>query len=217
MMSYGRIRPLPALDSATPSQDLPQHLSASLQPEHSPQRRHLLRSVLAAGGVLAAPGALAANTARNPAARERRLALYAPHTGESLRLTYWTPDDGYIGESLREFDHMMRDRHNDKIKPIDRKLLDIIYLLQLKLQPRQPVQMLSGYRSPETNERMRRTNKGVARKSFHIRGMAVDIRMPDRDFKRLHKAALALQAGGVGRYRRSAFIHIDTGHVRHWG
>lgn len=180
--------------------------------EITPQvnRRKFLQLSAATTGLFAAVPAFALN-------KERCLTIYSPNTGETIRLVYWTPSDGYINESIREISHTMRDRHNNAVKIIDTKLLDQMYALQTKLHPRQPIHMLSGYRSPETNARLRRTNKGVAKESYHMKGMAVDIRMPDRDFSQLHRAAISLKSGGVGRYRRSRFVHIDTGPVRRWG
>jgi uncharacterized protein YcbK (DUF882 family) len=134
-----------------------------------------------------------------------------------IRMVYWTPSDGYIPESMHEISQVMRDRHDGSMKKIDQKLLDQIYALQLKLQPKQPIHILCGYRSPATNAQLRRNRRGVAKDSLHMRGQAADIRMPDRDFNQLHRAALSLEAGGVGRYRRSRFIHLDTGPVRNWG
>lgn len=181
------------------------------------QRRRFLQGLLGAGAGLTAAGSLLTTSSALAADHDRKLSLYAPATGETIRLVYWAPGEGYIEQSLQEISHVMRDRRNGEVKRIDPKLLDAIYTLQLQLQPREPVHMLSGYRSPQTNEMLRRRNRGVARNSLHMRGMAVDIRMPDRKFTHLHKAALELQAGGVGRYRRSGFIHLDTGAVRRWG
>ena len=186
----------------------------SLKEEHltTPRlnRRQALQLGAAAAGVMAFGSAFAKST-------ERCLSIYAPNTGEMIRLVYWTPTEGYIDESLNEISKVMRDRHNGAVKRIDPKLLDQIYGLQLKLNPKQPIHLLCGYRSPQTNARLRRTNRGVARDSLHMRGMAADIRMPDRDYHQLHRAALAMRSGGVGRYRRSRFLHLDTGPVRNWG
>lgn len=173
-------------------------------------RRTFLKYSAATAGVLATAPAFALN-------KERCLSIYSPNTGETIRLVYWTPSEGYLSESIQEISLTMRDRHNDKVKLIDPKLLDQMYALQSMVRPRQPMHMLSGYRSPETNAMLRRRSKGVAKESYHMKGMAVDIRMPDRDYTSLHRAALSLHAGGVGRYRRSRFLHIDTGPVRTWG
>ena len=175
-------------------------------------RRGFLQVAAAAAGSLVAGPVLAGLKDK-----ERCISVYAPNTGEMLRMVYWTPADGYIDESVRELSQLMRDRHDGTIKLIDAQLIDQLYTLQLQLQPRQPMHVLCGYRSPRTNAKLRRTNRGVARDSLHMRGQAADIRMPDRDFRTLHRAAMSLKAGGVGRYRRSRFVHLDSGPVRSWG
>lgn len=149
--------------------------------------------------------------------RDRCLSLHAPNTGETMRVVYWTPEEGYIQPSIEELSWVMRDHHTDAIKPIDPKLFDQMYALQLKLEPNKPVHVISGYRSPTTNARIRKRNRSVAKDSLHMRGMAVDIRMLDRNVSDLHRAALSLRAGGVGYYPRSGFVHIDSGSVRSWG
>lgn len=173
-------------------------------------RRRFLQFATAGLGLAATAPALALS-------KERCLSLYAPNTGETLRLVYWTPSEGYLNESIQEISYLLRDHRTDLVKRFDSRLLDVLYSLQLKLEPRQPIHTLSGYRSPQTNEMLRSRSRAVAKNSYHMRGQAVDIRMPDRDFNTLHRAALAMEAGGVGRYRRSRFIHVDTGPVRRWG
>lgn len=173
-------------------------------------RRRFLQYATAALGLAAIAPALALS-------KERNLSLYAPNTGETLRLVYWTPTEGYINESIQEISYLLRDHRTDLVKRFDSQLLDVLYSLQLKLEPRQPIHTLSGYRSPQTNAMLRSRSRAVAKNSYHMRGQAVDIRMPDRDFNALHHAALVMEAGGVGRYRNSQFIHVDTGPVRRWG
>lgn len=181
------------------------------KPEARINRRGFLQTAaLAVGGLTVGPAFAGIS-------KERHLTLYAPHTGEMIRMVYWTPDDNYIDDSINEISYVMRDRRSDEVKRIDPALLDQIHALQNVLKPKQPIHMLSGYRSPATNAKLRRTNRGVARASLHMQGMAVDIRMPDRSFNDLYKAALSLKAGGLGRYRRSRFVHLDTGPVRSWG
>lgn len=186
----------------------------ALQTVRSNRRNFLKFSAAGAGMALAGP-ALAGPTLNIN--RERILSIYAPNTEETLRVIYWTPGEGYIEESIQQISHLLRDRRNGEYKRVDTKLLDTLYSLTLQLEPREPVHLLSGYRSPETNAMLRQRSRRVARNSLHIHAKAVDIRMPDRDFRDLHRAAVALQAGGVGRYGSSQFIHIDTGPVRYWG
>ena len=165
----------------------------------------------ALGGLVVCSPALALSTQR-----ERLLSFYNKHTGETVRAAYWVPREGYIDQSLREISFILRDHRNDKVKLIDPKLLDQMYALQLQLNPHQPIHVISGYRSPETNAMLRRRSRRVAKDSLHMRGMAVDIRMPDRRISELYRTARALQAGGVGYYPRSNFVHLDTGSVRTW-
>ena len=179
---------------------------------HLDRRRFLQLGTAALAGLAIAPQLALADSNS-----ERCLTIYMPHTGETMRSIYWAPGEGYIKESIQELSHLLRDRHNDKVIDVDPSLIDQLYALKLQLQPRQPIHVLSGYRSPETNARLRRRSRGVAKNSLHMRGMAADIRMPDRDLRQVHKAALALKAGGVGRYRRSNFVHLDSGPVRRWG
>lgn len=179
-------------------------------------RRDFLKlSAAGAGMALTGPAALAATV--TPPNSERILSLYAPNTGEMLRTVYWTPTEGYLEESIHALSHLMRDRHNDQVKRIDTKLIDTLYVLQLQLEPRQPIHVLSGYRSPETNAMMRQRSRNVARNSMHLHAKAIDIRMPDCNFNEVHRTAVSLQVGGVGRYSRSRFVHLDTGPVRQWG
>lgn len=175
------------------------------------------RGFIKVAAAVAATGGLAIEPALAKSSRERCLAIYCPNTSETMRVVYWTPTDGYIQESIAELSYAMRDRHNNMVKKIDSQLLDQMYLLQTKLRPRQPMHVLCGYRSPQTNARMRRQKRGVAKESYHIKGMAADIRMPDRNYSDLHRAAVSLKTGGVGRYGRSRFVHIDSGPVRTWG
>jgi uncharacterized protein YcbK (DUF882 family) len=127
------------------------------------------------------------------------------------------PGEGYLEDALSEISHLMRDCRTDTVKRVDKELLDVIFVLKQELQLRQAVQVISGYRSPQTNAMLRRTTWGVAKHSMHICGQAADIRMPGKDYQMLYKAALQLGAGGVGRYRHSKFLHVDTGPVRTWG
>jgi uncharacterized protein YcbK (DUF882 family) len=99
---------------------------------------------------------------------------------------------------------------------MDPKLFDLLHTLSNKLENRNAFQIISGYRSPESNRKLRQATSGVAKKSFHLAGQAVDIRLPGRNLAQLRRAALNLQAGGVGYYPRSNFIHMDTGPRRRW-
>ena len=174
-------------------------------------RRHFLRGCTALAGSLFVPSAFA-SIARRP---ERRLTLLNLHTGEKARITYWA-EGSYLKESLREINHLLRDHRTGDTVQMDRELLDLLYSLQHKVENKKEFQVISGYRSPKTNAMLRTRSSAVAKKSLHMQGKAIDIRLPGTSLKHLHKAAVALKSGGVGYYPKSNFIHVDTGRVRYW-
>lgn len=174
-------------------------------------RRDFLRmGTLAAAAVLASP-ALA--TVR--AAPERRLRFHNTHTGEELAATYWAEGD-YVESELRDIDTVLRDHRSGDIHRIDTDLLDLLYVLQATVGSKRTFEVISGYRSPATNATLRSTSSGVAKRSYHMQGKAIDIRLPGCDLKQLHTAALSIEAGGVGYYPDSGFIHVDVGPRRSW-
>ena len=148
-------------------------------------------------------------------APERTLSFYNTRTGEEWNRVYWCQGD-YVPEALEEINYLLRDHRTNEVREIDPRLLDLLYDLNEKLNSRGPFQVVSGYRSPETNALLRRRSRRIARHSLHIEGMAVDIRLPDRNMRQLAKAALSMQSGGVGYYPRRQFVHVDTGKVRRW-
>lgn len=175
-------------------------------------RRHVIRLGAAASLALAmAPRAVLAREAT-----PRTLAFNNLHTGETLKTVFWA-DGGYVRESLGEINRVLRDFRTGDVSPIDPELLDVLYTLRERLETNMPFEVISGYRSPATNAMLNARSDGVAKKSFHTRGMAIDIRLEDRKLSDLRGAALALGAGGVGYYPRSGFVHVDTGPVRRWG
>lgn len=148
--------------------------------------------------------------------RERSLSLYNTHTSESLKSVVYWADGDYLPEALTDINFLLRDHRTDLVKPIDPKLFDLLYTLSAKLENQKPYQIISGYRSPESNRQLRQKSSGVAKKSFHLAGQAADIRLPGRNLSQLRRAALNLRAGGVGYYPKSGFIHVDTGPRRSW-
>jgi len=172
-------------------------------------RRQFLRYSIAAATAVAAPAVARAST------DAKRLGFYNLHTGESLKAVFWAAGS-YVTEALAEIDFVLRDFRNGEIKAIDPRLLDQLHRLHGKLGSREPFNVISGYRSPETNAKLRQNSNGVAKKSLHMQGMAIDVALADRDLKVVRKVALAMKAGGVGYYPKSGFVHLDTGRVRFW-
>jgi uncharacterized protein YcbK (DUF882 family) len=146
---------------------------------------------------------------------ERRLSFYSLHTGESLTATYWS-EGGYIDAELEAISRVLRDHRTGDIHPIDTRLLDQLFLLQRSVESKHPFQVISGYRSPRTNAKLRADSQGVAKRSLHMQGKAIDVRLKGTALTDLRDAAKSLKTGGVGYYAKSDFIHIDTGRVRYW-
>lgn len=146
----------------------------------------------------------------------KMISLQNPNTGDRLRLTYF--ERGlYIEDALQEIDYVLRDYHTGDIHPIDPALLDQLHELKLRLGISRPFNVISGYRSPETNANLRRHSDGVAKNSLHMQGRAIDIRLDGYHASTIRDAALSMQRGGVGYYSASNFVHLDTGDVRTWG
>ena len=147
--------------------------------------------------------------------RERRLAFYNIHTGEHLKTVYWAGGT-YLSEGLAQINHILRDFRTDTVVPMHHRLLDLLYLLQTRIELRRPFDVISGYRTPATNALLRGHSRQVAKHSLHMDAMAIDIHAPGVALTRLRDAALSLRLGGVGYYPRSGFVHVDVGRVRHW-
>lgn len=165
-------------------------------------------------GVAVSPSVLA----KVPATltRERSLAFYNLHTGESLKTTFCIGHQ-FLPDSLREVNHLLRDHRTGEACDISPKLLVLLHDLQKLLGNRHPFHVVSGYRSPATNNLLRQHSDGVAKKSLHMQGKAIDIRLPGTQLGKLHRGAVSLKRGGVGLYSQSDFVHLDVGRVRYWG
>lgn len=150
------------------------------------------------------------------AGNHRSLALVNDRTGEWLKSVYWV-DGEYIPEALTAFNHILRDWREDLAIDMDPKALDILSACHGLLGCSEPFTVVSGYRSPKTNAMLRRRSRGVARNSYHLKGMAIDIAMKTRSVGQIANAGRKLNAGGVGRYTRASFVHLDSGPVRAWG
>lgn len=178
--------------------------------------RRALLGAFAATAVAAAPTYSKAAGFLRGGGDIRRLKMYSGRTGEKLDMIYWIDGD-YIKDAVKEINYFMRDWRVDQVKSIDLRTLDIMAASHNLLDVSEPYMMLSGYRSPQTNAMLRSRSRGVAKNSLHMKGQAADLRLASRSVNQMAKAAQACHAGGVGRYSRSNFVHMDCGVVRSWG
>lgn len=174
----------------------------------------VLTAPVLAEAASAAPAAAASSTALD-SLKERSLSFYNLHTSESLKTTYWQGGD-YLAPSMAEINRVLRDHRSGEAHKMDPKLLDLLCDLRLRLDTTEPFQIISGYRSPATNAMLNANSSGVATRSLHMDGKAVDIRIPKRNLSLVRNTALAMKAGGVGYYPSSDFVHVDVGRVRSW-
>jgi uncharacterized protein YcbK (DUF882 family) len=178
-------------------------------------RRSFLKMGTLGLGVIAYPGLASANASSDFAkARTRALSFYSLHTTERLTTQYWE-DGRYIPESLTQINRLLRDHRTNDVCEMAPRLLDTLCELRMLLETEEPFELISGYRSPATNAKLKSEGRGVATTSLHMKGMAVDVRIPGRNLAQLRNAALSLKAGGVGYYP-GQFVHVDVGRVRTW-
>ena len=177
------------------------------------------RSVI---GAFAATALVAAPTFSNAAGflrgagDIRRLRMYSGRTGERIDTIYWIEGE-YIKEAVKEINQFMRDWRTNSVKPIDLRTVDIMAAAHNLMDVDEPYKLLSGYRSPKTNAMLRARNRQVAKKSLHMEGQAADLRLSTRSVGQMARAAQACKSGGVGKYSRANFVHMDCGEVRTWG
>jgi uncharacterized protein YcbK (DUF882 family) len=145
----------------------------------------------------------------------RTLVMNNIQNGEKLKSDYWV-EGSYVPEELTHINKFLRDYRNNKVFPIDPKLLDLLHRIDAAVDARSGFEIICGYRSPETNEWLRKHSSGVAEHSLHLKGQAIDLCVPGRSLRKVHETALDLRLGGVGYYPKSDFIHVDTGRVRRW-
>lgn len=172
-------------------------------------------------GALAAAVLLSGGTARAqprmPATlSKRRLRLEHLHTGESIDVIYQR-NGRYEPGALYDLNRFLRDHRDHSVHPIDVEVLDYLHDLTLELGVRDPIGIVCGYRSPRSNAFLRANSDGVAKRSLHMDGMALDIRVPGMRVRSVAEAALSMRRGGVGSYSGSGFVHIDSGKFRSWG
>lgn len=164
----------------------------------------------------AATPSVAAPTILRGVGNIRTIRLENPRTGDSLASVYWV-DGQYIPEVLAEINHLMRDWRTDQKKQIDPALIDIAAATHAMLNTNEPFTVFSGFRSPTTNRMLASRSRSVATDSYHVKGMAADLHLKSRSVRQMSTAALKLGVGGVGRYSRSNFVHLDSGPPRDWG
>jgi uncharacterized protein YcbK (DUF882 family) len=146
---------------------------------------------------------------------DRTLSFYNTHTDEKLTATYLRGSNFDKG-ALKDINHILRDFRSGDVFPMDLKLLDLLAELHLKTGSKKPFQIISGYRSPKTNKMLNAESSGVAKKSMHLEGKAIDIRLADVPLHTVRATAVGMKRGGVGMYTVSNFVHVDTGRVRYW-
>ncbi|MCP3971216.1 MAG: DUF882 domain-containing protein [Rhodobacteraceae bacterium] len=178
--------------------------------------RRALLGAFAATTIVAAPTFSKAAGFLRGAGDIRSIRMYSGRTGESIDTVYWIEGD-YIKDVAKELNYFMRDWRTDGTLSMDLRTIDIMAASHNLMDIHEPYMLLSGYRSPQTNAMLRSRSRGVAKNSLHIRGMAADLRLKSRSVGQMFKAARACNAGGVGRYSGSNFVHMDCGTVRSWG
>jgi uncharacterized protein YcbK (DUF882 family) len=176
-------------------------------------RRHWLKSAIASSVVLACSPAAFSEDAPP---EERTLELYNTHTREHARVVFKRGPD-YDAGALDTLKKLLRDHRNGEMHDMDPRLFDQLFELARAAKCDPHYEIISGYRSPESNDKMSsKPGSGVAKKSLHMQGRAMDVRLKNCDCATLRDLALAAKQGGVGYYQRSDFVHIDTGNFRTW-
>jgi uncharacterized protein YcbK (DUF882 family) len=184
-------------------------------PKHSRilTRRQVLKST-----VIAMPAlflARYAGFAEAATTQTRRVALLNTHTSESLEIAYFA-EGAYVTGALVQLNQLLRDHRTGEIGTIDPALFDVLHSVAGTCHADPMFDVISGFRSAASNERLRTQGGGVARQSLHLRGMAIDVRLRGVACTHLRDVGLELARGGVGYYRKSNFVHLDTGRVRSW-
>lgn len=145
----------------------------------------------------------------------RRIALHNINTKEHFDGVYWA-DGNYKPDALRKLDVLLRDHRAKQVGRYDPRLFDLLARVHKTIGSDEPFDVICGFRSRRTNAMARRRSRGVAKESYHTRGMAIDVRLPDTNLRAISETAMAMNGGGVGLYSRSGFVHLDVGPVRTW-
>ncbi len=182
-------------------------------------RRDLIKAGVLGGLLLptvaATPLHAAARLATPSGAGAMKIAFRNQHTGESFNGVYKV-GDRYLPQAFEKINNVLRDFRTGEVFPIDPRIIDILYAVHSKSGSSSHYEVLSGYRSPKTNAMLANIGDGVAQNSLHMTGQAIDIRLPGFSTRKLSELGRGLKAGGVGYYRTSNFVHLDTGQVRYW-
>ena len=146
---------------------------------------------------------------------KRSLSFYHTHTGQELSTTYaW--GKLYNPAALMKINQYLRDFRTGETHPIDPRLLDILWTIQQDIGNKGVYEVISGFRSPKTNGNLRQCSSGVAERSLHMEGKAIDVRFSGIDTGQIQQCAMEMKSGGVGYYAQSDFVHLDTGKYRTW-
>jgi len=175
-------------------------------------RRKFLVQATASALAVSCPQLILANTHTR---KEKTLSFLNLHTHETLQCCYWR-DNQLNLDALTKINHILRDHRTQEVAQIDYQVIDMLHTLHSLTGSSAPFEIISGYRSPKTNATLRKSTSGVAKRSLHMQGKAIDVRLPDIELKKLRDTAISLQAGGVGYYAKSGFLHLDTGTPRNW-
>jgi len=182
--------------------------------EIDPVRRRFVKMAIFSGLTAFVPfRALASIPDVNP--QDRTLWLYNPVNEETLTATYWF-NGHYVPDALEKIDYIMRDHRTGEVKSIDLGLINLLHTIKIHIGLDEPFHVVSGYRCRKSNELLRKSGRNAARNSYHLKGQAADIRLPDGHLASLRKVATVIKGGGVGYYPRDNFVHVDVGPVRYW-
>lgn len=176
------------------------------------RRLFLRQSLGVAAGIWLSNSARADLDALGP---HRILTFYNLHTNERLRAQYWS-NGRYDQSALEDIAFVLRDFRTNEVKPIDKQLLNLLTAIRVQLSSQREFQVISGYRSPRTNAMLNARSSGVAKRSLHMRGKAIDVRLAGTPLSTLRQTGQDLGLGGVGYYPKSDFVHLDTGRPRWW-
>lgn len=181
--------------------------------EKTSSRRQFIKKTAQLGALLAAGSYPVVAEAKR--LERKTLSFYHTHTRQSLDVAYFR-HGMYDQAALRQINHYLRDFRTGEVHTIDRRLLDVLWDIQQDMGYKGTFEVISGFRSPATNKKLRKNSVGVAKKSLHMQGRAIDIRFSEAPTRYVQQCAIAMQCGGVGYYPKSDFVHIDTGRFRTW-